>query len=115
MKNSSQNLLPVKKINNIVEMIKNKIKKIFSKKEKIAPKYEVQNDAKENFDERIKYVDEYETERILEIKLDRNEINVSDLTNLEKEKMITYYRKQIKIKKDKIESIKNKILKDIKK
>ena len=113
MKNAQKKLFPVKKRNNIFYYIKNIIQKLFFKREEIenVENKEFKELENKEFNEKIKYADKYELERRIKGKIDKNEINVSDLTNLEKEKMIVFYRKQISLKKEKLNQIKNRVLK----
>ena len=107
--------LPVKMNKDIFSKIKDFILKIFrngNKKQINEYKEEKQSYKKvETFIDDIKFADEYQEERSIKTKLDKKEIKITDLTSIQKQKMIEFYKKEIARKEEKLNNIKQRILK----
>ena len=111
MKKFQKDMIVFKEKKNIISKIKVWIKKLFSKQEIVEKNdFSNKNLNKQDFKERIQIVDEYKDEKILKSKIDKKEILISDLTNIQKEKLINFYRKQNKLKREKLKQIKSRIL-----
>lgn len=111
MKEFQKDMIIFKEKKNIIRKIKEWIKNLFSKQE-IVEKNIFSNGKlnKQDFNERIQIVDEYKEEKILKSKIDKKEILISDLTNIQKERLINFYRKQNKLKRENLKQIKSRIL-----
>lgn len=111
MKEQKINILAIRKQGMFIRLI-DFFRKKFSKNEDIPfePEPVNINDVKSVFKENLK-CNNYDFEENLKRKLDRNEIKVSDLTPQEKSKMMDFFKKQIKYKQERFNSISKRILK----
>ena len=114
MKNENSNL-PLEIKGGIFSRIRNFIFKLFGKQKKeLVEEYKEKEPSLEkdvHFKENIKFVDKYQEEKSIKAKLDKDEIKIADLSGTQKQKMINFYKKEIKQKEEKLNNIKQRILK----